>query len=177
MRVARYRARVAAHWPGWVKDWLTTPGSLTVRLQQRAAFKVEPVVQHVQSVLADEARYLGLQRRQHVRTRNVRLWNGGQVVVVAHTVVKVAGARCDWPFWKNLGQRSLGTVLFRDKTVRRLPLEFARIQTGPPLHPGQPWPALYARRTRYDRRCGATPLIVTEVFLPVLQDLPIMPPS
>ena len=179
--MAKYRQQVGAHWPGWVKSWLKTPGSLTLRLQKRGQFQVEPVFQAHAYALADEHHGLGLKGRLKVRTRNVRLLTHGDVSVLAHTVVRLRGVRCDWPFWKNLNRRSLGSMLFKDRTVFRHAMQFAQLLPGHPLHPGQGFGPLYARRRCYERRRsfisqGGTPLMVTEVFLPSLKTPPIMPP-
>ena len=166
-----------SHWPGWALDWLTTPGSLTVRLKTRGGFRVEPICQTISRVHHHEKAELTLHRAINVRTRNVRLHSGGQVCVLAHTVVKLVGQRCDWPFWRLLGQQSLGTVLFKDHSIDKGDMSFARIPPGHCLHPGQGFGVLYARRRCYNRRRGMTPLMVTEVFLPTLQEPPIMPAS
>ncbi len=190
LRVAQWSPRLPAHWPAWVRDWLSTPGSLTTRLQQQCGqFRVEPVFQGVANAHADEFSLIAstpFVQMRRVRTRNVRLWAGGKIVVLAHTVVGIAGPRNEWPFWRGLGKTSLGTVLFKDKRVRRGVMEFARIVSGHPLLPrngmtpllGDAADArtLYARRTRYHRGFGVTPLVVTELFLPTLQTISIMPP-
>lgn len=190
VRVAKWRPRLPAHWPLWVKDWLSTRGSLSARLQRQCGqFDVQPVFQGIANAHVDELPCMAsvpFGRMRRVRTRNVRLWAAGKEVVFAHTVVGIAQQRNDWPFWRGLGKTSLGTVLFKDKRVCRGVMEFARIAPGHPLFPRQvpskllgdvaPEHALYARRTRYHRGLGVTPLLVTELFLPTLQIISIVPP-
>lgn len=117
-----------------------------------------------------------------MRQRLVRLLVGGQAVVLAQTLVQLDGPRNDWRFWRGLGARSLGSVLFANPRVERGDLYFARL---PARHPwvltlldeydqrevfkqraGKHW---YARCARFDMRAGHTPLWVMEVFLPQLQ--------
>lgn len=164
-------------WPVWARNWAGTPGSLTQRLVRLdKGFKVEPVVQG--KVLVEHARG----RRVLMRQRLVRLHVGNSPVVVAQTLVEMDGLVNDWHFWRGLGSRSLGTVLFSDPQVKRGKPCFARL----PLR--QSWvqallpPALkaqmsglgtdrvwYARCTRFSRKPNRTPLWVMEVFLPQLE--------
>jgi chorismate--pyruvate lyase len=171
-----------------MRDWLTTPGSLTARLIAHSqGFRVQRLHQRSALCLADEARAIGLPRAARVLEREVLLRCDGQPVVFAHTVVPAAANASDWPLFSALGERSLGTTLFYDPLVRRGELEFARIRAGHPLmqraraalgagpvqrFPGGPCPGdpiLYARRCIYRRHQGA--LLVTEVFLPTVLDL------
>lgn len=117
-----------------------------------------------------------------MRQRLVRLVVGGQVVVLAQTLVLADGPRNDWRFWRGLGARSLGSVLFADPRVKRGSLYFARLPARHPWvlmllgeedqrdvlqqHAGKHW---YARCARFEMRAGHTPLWVMEVFLPQLQ--------
>jgi chorismate--pyruvate lyase len=93
----------------------------------------------------------------------------------------LSASASDWPLFSALGERSLGTTLFRDPLVKRGQLEFARIRPGHPLL-ARVQAALareglglrsdtvhYARRCVYRRRQGL--LLVTEVFLPAVLNL------
>jgi chorismate lyase len=167
-------------WPLWARDWATTQGSLTQRLVGlNKGFKVEPVVQGKARVLLDAA-----QRKQMMRQRLVRLHVNGAPVVLAQTLVKMDGPVNDWHFWRGLGSRSLGTVLFSDPQVKRGELYFARLPfrqawvqqlLSPALRTemkkmgqGRVW---YARCARFSRKPNRTPLWVMEVFLPQLEHL------
>ena len=134
MKTAHWRSHCSADWPKPVVSWLRTRGSLTVRLQRvHGSFRVQLRKQGCGLVLSDEAGLIGVKAGRHVRLRQVTLWAGGQPRVVAHTAVKWIGSQSDWPFWRHLGTRSLGSVLFRDRTVKRGSLEFARLPERHPL--------------------------------------------
>jgi chorismate--pyruvate lyase len=163
--------------PG-MRDWLTTPGSLTARLIAHSkAFRVQRLHQSGAICLPDEARAMNMRRPGRVLEREVLLRCDGQPVVFAHTVVSASSTATDWPLFSALGERSLGTTLFYDPLVKRGQLEFARIRQGHPLLQ-RANAALagtlcdkvyYARRCVYRRHQGL--LLVTEVFLPAVLDL------
>ena len=178
------RARWLAHpdgvgAPAAMRDWLTTPGSLTARLVAHSHhFRVHKLRQAGNVCLADEADAIGLARPRRVWEREVLLRCDGQPVVYGHTVVPMSASASDWPLFSALGERSLGTTLFYDPKVTRGELEFARLRPGHPLlarvHAalGRDGPAretYFARRCVYRRRQGL--LLVTEVFLPEVLDL------
>ncbi|WP_370263364.1 chorismate lyase [Limnobacter sp.] len=170
-------------WPAWARNWATTRGSLTQRLLGLGlGFEVQPVMQGLTNITAPNGQPAQSQALGRMRCRRVRLKVAGEPVVLAQTLVTLRGPRNDWRFWRGLGQRSLGSVLFADPTVVRGPLFFASL---PARHPwvlalldqpeaarvlqqpaGKHW---YARCARFERRNGHTPLWVMEVFLPQLQ--------
>lgn len=160
-------------------------------------FSVEPVFQGLGRVTGLETDLLGIPVGQRVKARQVRLHLGTTEqpkldVVLAQTLMAVDGPVCDWPFWRGLGSRSLGSVLFSDPSVERGPLYFAKLPKHTPWVRGLldgcvPCPAgpealhqliekqltlpeFYARCAQYKRGQGTTPLWVFEVFLPALQD-------
>ena len=168
------RARWLAHpdgtgAPAAMRDWLTTPGSLTARLIAHSRhFRVQKLRQAGNVCLADEAGAIGLARPQRVWEREVLL----------RCDVPMSASASDWPLFSALGERSLGTTLFYDPRVTRGALEFARLRPGHPLlarvHAalGRNEPArdtYFARRCVYRRRQGL--LLVTEIFLPEVLDL------
>jgi chorismate--pyruvate lyase len=181
------RARWLAHPDGVgagaaMRDGLTTPGSLTARLIAHSRqFRVQMLRQAGNLCLADEAEAIGLARPVRVWEREVLLRCDGAPVVYGHTVVPLSATANDWPLFSALGERSLGTTLFRDPLVKRGQLEFARIRPGHPLLArvqaalGREGKGLrldtvhYARRCVYRRRQGL--LLVTEVFLPAVLNL------
>lgn len=166
-------------WPAWARNWAGTQGSLTRRLVGlNKGFKVEPVVQG--RVLVKHRQSL---KGQMMRQRLVRLHVDNVPVVLAQTLVEMDGPVNDWRFWRGLGTRSLGSVLFSDPQVKRGELYFARL----PLQQAWVWQLLdprlriemnkigqgrvwYARCARFSRRPERTPLWVMEVFLPQLQN-------
>ena len=120
---------------------------------------------------------LGLPRVRHVWEREVLLRCDGLPVVFAHTVVPLSCTATDWPLFRALGERSLGTTLFNDPAVERGQLYFARIHPGHPLYQRARQalgdvvlpPQLFARRSLFKRKRGV--LLVTELFLPALATL------
>lgn len=175
-------------WPAWARNWASTKGSLTQRLVGlNEGFKVEPVLQakaHVKRGPASPPRcHVNGSGGQLMRQRLVRLHVNNSPVVLAQTLVKVDGPVNDWHFWRGLGTRSLGSVLFSDPEVKRGQLFFARLPFGHPwvqqlLSPallteinksgqGRAW---YARCARFSRKPNRTPLWVMEVFLPQLEN-------
>ena len=180
LKNARWRARCSPAWPAQVSAWLSSKGSLTLRLQRFfGACKVCVNEQGAGMAHADESVVLGLPGARKARVRNVTLMADGHPRVVAHSVVKLLGAQSDWPFWRVLGSRSLGSVLFKDKRVVRSPLMFAclpeqhrlRRQTRTALAAAGlksvPKGKMFARRALYQRHLKRTPLLVTEVFFSV----------
>jgi chorismate--pyruvate lyase len=163
-----------------MRDWLSTPGSLTARLIAHSSqFRVQKLRQATNPCLADEAAAIGLHRPQRVWEREVLLRCDGRPVVYGHTVVPMSATANDWPLFSALGERSLGTTLFYDPLVQRGQLEFARIRPGHPLLARvlaavkgdgvRSDATYYARRCVYRRRQGL--LLVTEVFLPAVLNL------
>jgi chorismate--pyruvate lyase len=169
--------------PEAMRDWLTTPGSLTARLVAHSrSFRVQRLHQRSAICLPDEARAIALPRPERVWEREVLLRCDGAPVVFAHTVVPTSCTASDWPLFSALGERSLGATLFYDPLVMRGPLEFARLRAGHPLTRralaalGDTAPDMvpaetcfHARRCVYRRHQGL--LLVTEVFLPTVLDL------
>jgi chorismate--pyruvate lyase len=179
LRLAKWHRNVAAVGAdGLMRDWLTTPGSLTARLMAHSsAFRVQRLHQKPASCLLDETAPIGLARRERVREREVLLCCDDVPVVFGHTVVPMSATARDWPLFSALGERSLGSTLFYDPKVRRGLLEFARLRPSHPLL-ARVRGALdadlngnnfYARRCVYRRHQGL--LMVTEVFLPAVLNL------
>jgi chorismate lyase len=120
-------------------------------LQQ--GFNVERVFQGTGYVTGLDADMLGLPVGRKVKARRVRLHIGrnesqsseNQVVVLAQTLMAVNGPVCDWPFWRGLGSRSLGSVLFSDPGVERGTLYFAKLPAS------TPWVRGLLENLRHDR--------------------------
>ena len=184
LRLAKWHRHVDAVGAGApMRDWLATKGSLTARLMaSSSAFRVKRLHQKVAVCSLEEAVPIGLPRREHVWEREVLLCCDGKPVVFGHTVVPMSATASDWPLFSALGERSLGTTLFYDPKVQRGPLEFARLRAGHPLlarlraalgakaEQDLDGHVFHARRCVYRRHQGL--LMVTEVFLPAVLDLP-----
>ena len=161
-----------------MSEWLTNRASLTARLVAHCKqFRVQRLFQGQSMCLRDEFTQIDLVRPQRVIEREVLLMCDEVPVVYAHTVLPRTATADEWPLFASLGNRSLGTTLFNDPLVHRGQLQFARLHLGHPLMrkivalnllkevPN----FLYARRSVFMRH-GAK-LLVTEVFLPTMNDL------
>ncbi|WP_334188023.1 chorismate--pyruvate lyase family protein [Noviherbaspirillum sp.] len=163
--------------PGGMRGWLTDPSSLTLKLTQHGSFRLQRLWQRTALCQPDESRAIGMRRHVRVQERDVLLRCGQQPVVFAHTIVPMDATAGDWPFFKTLGERSIGTVLFSDPCVSRGPMQYARLL---PQHPlarrscaalsATPFSApLFARRRLFRRKKGV--LLVTEIFLPAIAEI------
>lgn len=158
-------------------DWLSNRTSLTARLIAHSQqFRVQRLYQGRAMCLQDEFAEIDLAKPQQVIEREVLLRCDDVAVVYAHTIVPLSATAQEWPLFATLGNRSLGTTLFNDPLVQRGQLQYARLGWTHPLmrriqQSGliQLCPDLLARRSVFKRH-GAK-LLVTEVFLPTIQDL------
>ena len=149
------------HW----RKWLLDPGSLTQRLvnASQGNFRVEVIRQGWYHPTRSEAKALGMRPRQLAIIREVQLIGNGQPWVFARSVIPattLTGKQRELNF---IGSRSLGTILFRDPTMRRGPLQISRLK----LRDGD---AAWARRSLF--YLSEKPLLVSEVFLPALLEAP-----
>lgn len=151
-----------------LRSWLSEPGSLTARCQRNCRnFRVQLLQQGRQLPLTGQ--------RQWQPVREVLLECDGQPVIFAHSVLSTARSGRLGRWFAQLGNRSLGSLLFRYPAFRRGPIEFCRIAAGHPLHRrlcqvlGRNLPACWARRSRHF--LGAGSVLVIEVFLPAITRL------
>lgn len=164
---------------GPYRSWLTDRGSLTRRIAERCArFRVEVVFQGRRAPAHDEARLVAAGRHDTVLVREVYLYADDVPVVFAHSVARLADVRGPWRALAGLGNRSLGSRLFADPTVRRCPLHQRQLTPHDELYrralprgpvEGRPAVPLWARRSLFVR--NNSPILVTEVFLPGILDL------
>lgn len=152
------------------RPWLIDEGSLTRRLQAVCAhFAVRGVRQQVACPMPDEAALLGLRRGQTALIREVWLHNGETPLVFARSVLPRTSLRGAWGGLGTLGSRPLGAALFADARVERKPLAFCRLRRQHPVFSAAPQ-AQWARRSVFTR--GGRAILVTEVFLPAILNLP-----
>jgi chorismate--pyruvate lyase len=159
--------------PKAMRHWLTETGSLTAKLiANSSAFRVQRVYQRHDFCWIDEFAEIGLTKVEKVHAREVVLRCNDVPTVYAHTVLPFNSNASQWPLFRSLGEKSLGSTLFGDPQVKRGTLQFARLQ---PNHAAmlraqqivksenfdQP---LFARRSLFYRRGGV--MLVTELFLP-----------
>jgi chorismate lyase len=157
--------------------WLTDPGSLTARIRARCRrFSVRVLGQRLARVHRDEAALLGLRAGELAWLREVVLEADGVAVVYARSVMPRSNLRGDWNRFTGLGSRPLGAALFADPRIVRQPLHVARLDArdrryrlGAAIAPAA-GPSLWARRSVF--LLAGRPLLVCEVFLPGIAELP-----
>lgn len=146
------------------RKWLLDPGSLTQRLlvASQGDFRVEVVRQGWCRPTRSEAKALGISHRQLAVIREVQLIGKGQPWVFARTIIPASTLTGKQRELNFVGARSLGSILFREPTMQRGPLQVSRLK----LRDGE---TVWARRSVFTL-CGK-PLLVSEVFLPALQQV------
>ncbi|MBC7944908.1 MAG: chorismate lyase [Burkholderiales bacterium] len=169
--------RAAPHPDSPYRTWLLDRGSLTQRIQSRcAAFSVRGLRQRLARPCRDEVRELDLPARELALTREVFLYCKATPVVFAHTVLQRTALRGPWHLLATQGSKPLGATLFSNPKVARLPLHFKRLTARHELFQRAqrmlkaPPDCLWARRSLFI--VERAPLMVTEVFLPGILELP-----
>lgn len=159
------------------RPWLLDRGSLTRRIQERCtAFSVRSVRQRRAKANADEPALVGLRPSSRALLREVYLYCRDTPVVFAHSVLPEKSLRGAWGGLSRLGTRPLGAVLFDNPKVRRTPLQFKKVNPHHNLYRRacrelkNPPPSLWARRSVFSLH--GQPILVTEVFLPGILELP-----
>lgn len=159
--------RPAAAWraalgPAWWQ-WLASRDSLTRRLIEASGgdFQVRLLAQHVARARPDEALALGIAPSQRVWCREVALCVGERPWVAARSVATLTSLRGQR--LGQLGERSLGSWLFRQPGLVRGPIAITR--RPPPL---QGEAGLWGRRSLL--RHGRFAVLVQEFFLTRMAD-------
>jgi len=144
------------------REWLLDPGSLTQRLTEASGghFRVELRFQGWGKPSRSEARSLGIDPRQQAMIREVCLLGYDQAWVYARSIIPATTLNGPLRKLRHLGNRSLGTLLFKDPGMYRGPIETTTLRV-----PGLCEPAHARRSVFYLNR---KPLLVCEVFLPSL---------
>ena len=175
---SRWKPRPAlAGAPAYLHPWLSDPGSLTARIVARCQrFQVRVLGERRAPPFSDEHRLIGLPPGRHAWTREVLLLADGVPVVFAHSVLAPRDLVGAWHMARAIGSRPLGAALFADPKVRRFPLEYRQLDARHPLyrpavaHLAAAPQRLWMRRSQF--ALGGHPLLVTEVFLPAVQEYP-----
>lgn len=149
-----------------VRDWLSEPGSLTLRLTALAGgdFSVRPLLEGWHALRDDECASLGLAPGSVGWVREVYLCGrGGEPWVFARSVADREALRTLELDLRHLGKRPLGHLLFSDKAFGRSPFEICHY---PPhwLPADVAQAGLWARRSCFAR--GEVGVLVAEIFLP-----------
>lgn len=156
---AAWRPAMAADW--W--QWLASTDSLTSRLiiSANGDFSVRLLRQRLDRPRRDEALALGIPFAQRVWRREVALCVAGAPWVVARSVAPLARLRGQR--LGHLGERSLGSWLFRQPDLQRGPIEITR-RPAPFYNAQGPW----GRRSLF--RHGHFVVLVQEFFLTRMAD-------
>lgn len=164
--------------PARLRPWLTDSGSLTARVRARCdAFSLVVLEQRLALPHPDESSLLGLRRGEIAWVREVLLVADGVPVVFARSILPRHERGGSWTLFHGIGSRPLGAALFADPSIRREPLACRRLdrrdaryhrilRAAPPgLSKG-----VWARRSLF--RLGGRVLLVSEMFLPTIFELP-----
>ncbi|WP_240454062.1 chorismate lyase [Halomonas sp. NO4] len=155
--------------PAWWR-WVASRDSLTARLiaaGEGRRFRVRLLDQRLGRPRPDEARALGLPPGRRAWLREVALCLEERPWVVARSVAPLAqlrGSRL-----AQLGERSLGSWLFRQPDLERSPIEVTAMPA--PFHPS---PGPWGRRSVF--RHGRFAVLVQEFFLDAMADDLALPP-
>ncbi|MDP2829996.1 MAG: chorismate lyase [Sulfuricellaceae bacterium] len=158
------------------RTWLIDRGSLTRRIQSLCAnFNLRGLRTWRGKADRDEAACVNLEFHIIALLREVHLYCGDTPVVFAHSIIPKKGMNGPWHHLGKLGNKPLGAALFANPLVRRMPLQFRKLDrrhalyrracailSEPPLH-------LWARRSVFILQ--KYPILVTEVFLPGILEL------
>lgn len=163
-----------------LSDWLFSTGSLSAHLSASTNhFKVHCVKQCRETCLQDETTPLKLSRKQQMTIRDVVLYGDAKPLVFAHTAVFTPASAANCQKFRKLGNNSLGKLLFSTPNITISKPQFARIHTSHSLAQRiykvlpvyMSTTTFMARRTRYRR--GESVFLITEVFLPEIENLPL----
>ncbi|VVO45272.1 chorismate--pyruvate lyase family protein [Pseudomonas fluorescens] len=148
-------------------DWLFNRGSLTHRLKVLSddEFKVIPLREEPGPLLPDECRLLGVRPGVMGWIREVYLAGFGRPWIYARSVVAQHDPDSSVSALCNLGDVSLGSLLFGDTPYQRGEIEVCRYPDACNASSRPAYP-LWARRSVFRR--GHVRVLVHEMFLPAL---------
>jgi chorismate lyase len=167
------RLRRGALPPEW-RGWLLDHSSLTRRLRLRCAdgFHVKLLSLRLERPMLSESRALDRPPQEIALVRQVHLLCGDTPWVFARTVIPLPSLKGGLRRLTQLGNHSLGAVLFADPHMQRSPMEVARIapqqrlyrrSRGVAIPDGNP---VWGRRSVFCLHGNS--LLVSEFFLPDL---------
>lgn len=146
--------------PPLIRNWMSDPDSLTLRLKRHGQFRVVPGFHAMDVPTLNEQRLLNLPVRQAALIREVTLMLDDTPVVAARSILPVTSLRGANRSLGHMGSRSLGLELYKRPLCQRDQV-WARLAS-----PGHGHPVCWGRQSRFIKR-GA-PLLVAEYFLPAL---------
>lgn len=146
-------------------DWLFNEDSLTQRLTavSQQQFSIEVLLEEWQTLRQDEYQKLAAPIDKKGWVREVFLKGCGEPWVYARSVALQTDLKNDQYDLTNIGEKSLGSILFIDKTFQRTPLEATRypVELLPITHQFQ---NLWGRWSSFINE--EVNVIVEEIFLP-----------
>ena len=176
----RLRWRIQQQWPrsaipSSLYPWLIDSGSLTGKLikASNGHFRVEILRQDIACPLAEESRKLGMKPRGQALIREVILLGLGAPWVFARSVIPLSTLTGRQKALRNLDNRPLGAFLFADPSMKRGPMEIARVPPGCfgtgciDLEDSNDY--LWGRRSIF--YLDHKPLLVNEIFLSTFKPL------
>lgn len=163
--------------PQALHGWLLDPNSFMDRLRSHGAQSPYVTVLHQswQLPLQDEGLQLGMHPHAEALIREVLILSEGKQWMYARTVFPRTTLTGEQQCLASLESRSLGSVLFNDSSMQRSEFEVSCIKPSDDLHnyiseqTKTILPELWARRSRFTLQ--NKPLLLTEVFLPDIQQL------
>lgn len=173
----RYGERLWSKVPPRLRPWVFGSDSLTRRLQLACDhdFRVELINQRWARPFYDEIDVLGMKYGEFALIRQVKLYCHNEPRVFARTVIPRTSLVGNARRLSRLGNRSLGSILFADKSIHRGKMEVAALVAGQRLFqmassnvdqiPAEIW----GRRSIFSM--SGKPLLVSEIFLPGMEEL------
>lgn len=154
--------------PVFWRDWLSDTGSLTDRLLKASSgdLSVQIIRQGLQQPKFSERQALKLDTRAQAMVREIILVGKGQPWVYARSIVPLSTLTGRLRALRQLDNRPLGALLFKDPTMSREPVQVANMQSQLPLFDfgqGSCNKPLWGRRSVF--RLDKKPLLVSEIFL------------
>jgi len=157
--------------------WLLYPRSLTARLKANCReFHIDVLKQYYRLATHQEAHLLSIMARSRVWVREVVLWADEQAMIVARSVIPCTTLTGKEQRLCYLGEKSLGGYLFTHRAWHREPFVISKVSLQQFLEEPYPRYAFPMQQHLWARRSvsflSAKPLLLTEVFLPAVFQLP-----
>ncbi len=163
--------------PSLFRAWILHAGSFMQRLVQQGVndAHIQVLRERWQRPESAERKLLNIEPGAQALIREVLILSEGKQWMFARTVFPRRTLIGEGQQLAHLKNRSLGSVLFKDPTLKRSEFEIAYLQ------PGERWhakvaqaakctlPDLWARRSLFSLQ--SKPLLLTEVFLPDIEKI------
>lgn len=162
--------------PNW-KTWLLEKNSFIERLKQFSSLSphIDLLSQTWEIPLDEEKKALSLAIQQECFIREVTIKSNQTSWMFARSVFPISLLKETEGLFSHLGQRSLGSVLFKDPSLKRSDFTYALLEPQTYWHQKatqgdyQTVEKLWARRSIFEIKAGS--LLLTEVFFPTLLKL------